>query len=483
MLMAEHQHLAEQGVSLVELRLDFIRRPVNMRRLLENRGCPCIATVRRPKEGGKWMRSEEDRLMLLRTAIADGVDYVDLEYDIANKIPRYGKTKRIVSYHNFQETPDNLEQIHQAMAKLDADYIKIATQANNPLDNIRVLKLVRAAKIPTIGFCMGEMGVISRILCGKFGSPWTYASFHEDRQLAPGQLSYKQMNEEYHYDQITLNTGILGVIADPVAHSLSPRVHNACIRKLGLDLIYLPFRVTAEYLDAFVESCLEMDIRGLSVTLPHKEKIMKHCNVLDDQAVAVRAVNTVVFKEVNTFGYNTDLDAAVSVLTDALQMPSDHPAAFEGKRVLILGAGGVARTIAIGMLKRGASVFLTARDYRKSEQVANELKCKSIDWPARQNFECHILINATPLGMHPDMDASPFEAEWFDKHTVVFDTIYNPEQTLFIKHARQAGCPTITGVDMFVRQAAKQFELFTGQAADLNLIRYEVKRGTSAAKY
>jgi 3-dehydroquinate dehydratase/shikimate dehydrogenase len=327
------------------------------------------------------------------------------------------------------------------------------------------------------------MGLLSRLLCGKFGSPWTYASFQDDRQVAPGQISYKQMREDFHYESIQRSTGVLGVIADPVAHSHSPKVHNAMLRKDQLDLVYLPFRVPAEFLEDFLRNCPELDIRGLSVTLPHKERILKHLNVLDDSAGILKSVNTVVFRGENAWGYNTDLDAALSVIADHYQRDRSSPGVFSDLRVLILGAGGVARTLAWGLQKHGAAVTLTARDYRKAEAVAQELKVKAIDWVARQNFNCNLLINATPVGMFPDMDETPFEGSWLDSRTVVFDTIYNPEQTLLIKQARKAQCETLTGVDMFVRQAAQQYQLFTGRTADLELMRAELKRATSAAKY
>ena len=237
MMMAEHKHLAEQGAELVELRLDYIRRPVNLKRLLKDSPCPIVATCRRPEDGGKWMKSESDRVMLLRTAIADGADYVDLEMEIAEQIPRYKDTQRIISYHNFDETPSNLEEIHHQMTELDPDIIKIATMANNPMDNVTALRLCRDSEIPTIAFCMGEMGVTSRLLCGKFGAPFTYATFSSDRKLAPGMLTFEEMRDYFQYDSITKDTKILGVIADPVAHSLSPVVHNSCIRKNKLDYL------------------------------------------------------------------------------------------------------------------------------------------------------------------------------------------------------------------------------------------------------
>lgn len=483
MMIAEHRHLAEQGAELVELRLDYLRRAVNLKRLLEDRQCPVVATCRRKKERGRWEGSESDRMMLLRAAIADGADYVDIEMDIADKIPRYGATQRIISYHNFEETPDNIEEIHHRISKLDPDIIKIATTANNPIDNIKVLRLCRDSDIPTTAFCMGDMGLTSRVLCGRAGAPLTYATFSSDRKMAPGQLSFKQMRDEFKYDTIDENTEILGVIADPVAHSLSPVIHNAAIRDKELNMLYLPFRVPKEFLDEFIKICPEMGVRGLSVTIPHKEKCLKSINVLDDNVAGIRAANTIVFNEINAFGYNTDCTAALVSLERKLKELHPEEAPFEGRRFTLLGAGGVARAIAFGLSRKKADVHVCARDYRKSEALADSLKCQSIDWTARANFETSVLINCTPVGMFPKMDESPFEADWFDRNTLVFDTIYNPEQTLFIKHAREAGCPCITGVDMFVRQAAEQFKLFTGIEADIEKIRYELKRATSAAQY
>lgn len=482
-MMAEHRHLADQGVELVELRLDYIRRAVNLKRLLADRKCPVVATCRRKVDGGRWEGTEKDRQMLLRAAIADGADYVDMEMDVAGSIPRYGSTQRIISYHNFDETPDNLEEIHHQISKLDPDIIKIATKANNPIDNIKALRLCRDSDIPTAAFCMGEMGLPSRVLCGRAGSPLTYATFSEERTMAPGQLSYKQMKEDFLYDTITNETVILGVIADPVAHSLSPVVHNAVIREQKLNMLYLPFRVPKEYLEEFLQICPEMGIRGLSVTIPHKEKCLKSINVLDDNVAGIRAANTILFKEINAYGYNTDCTAALASLKNAIEEKHPGQEVFKGRRFLIMGAGGVARAIAFGLQRQEANVFISARNYKKADALSEALDCKSVDWAARANFDTSVLINCTPVGMFPKMDESPFEANWLDKKTIVFDTVYNPEQTLLIKYAREAGCMTVTGVDMFVRQAAEQYKLFTGQEPNTETIRYELKRATSAAKY
>ena len=205
MMIAEYRHLAETGAELVELRVDYIVRTVNLKRLMANKKCPAIVTCRREQDGGNWKGTEQERIVLLRSAIAEGVDYVDLEEDIAGGIPRFGKTKRIVSYHNFEETPDNLREIHDRCCESDPDVVKIVTMAHSPRDNLRVMQLIGESEIPTVAFCMGEMGIPSRILAGKFGAPFTYASFHQERAIAPGQLSYAEMKDLFRYDSINVD--------------------------------------------------------------------------------------------------------------------------------------------------------------------------------------------------------------------------------------------------------------------------------------
>jgi 3-dehydroquinate dehydratase / shikimate dehydrogenase len=194
-MIAEHRHLVEQGARLVELRTDYIRGEVNMKRLTADRPSPVVIACRREADGGKFPGTEEERVVLLRTAIAEGVEYVDLEEDVAAEIPRFGKTKRIISHHDFRKTPDDLEAIHDRLAKLDPDMIKIATMANRPEDNLRMFRLMTRSRVPTVAFCMGDIGTPSRILAGRFGAPFTYATFHHERVLAPGQLSFQQMVE------------------------------------------------------------------------------------------------------------------------------------------------------------------------------------------------------------------------------------------------------------------------------------------------
>ncbi len=480
-VMAEHRHLVEQGAQLVEIRLDYIRRQINLKRLLRDRGCPVIATCRRSDDQGKWEGSEESRRMLLRAAIADGVEYVDLEADIAADIPRYGKTKRIVSMHNFRDTPENLEEIHARLASLDADIVKLATMANDPHDNVRMLQLVRQSKIPTVGICMGEIGTPSRILAGKFGAPFTYSTFSHERALAPGQLSFRQMHDTYHYDRINAETAVYGVIADPVGHHLGPVVHNAGFRSLNLNAVCVPFRVPREHLASFLRDCDQLDVHGLCVGNPHRESIMHRLKKLDKAADQIQAVNTVVIHpDKGTLGYNTDYRAAIAGLIKASGVSPEH--ALEGKRALVLGAGSIARAIVYGLKQSSVDVVIATRNLAHAQELARTTDCRAVEWESRYAVKIDMLVNCTPVGMHPNVDEIPYSGGQLRRNWVVFDAVYNPEQTLLIKEARAKGCKVVTGVDLFVRQAALQFKVFTEQTAPIDDMRLALKRATGAAK-
>lgn len=481
-MIAEHRHLAELGATLVELRLDYINGPVNLRRLIAERPCPVIITCRRQADGGKWNGSEEARQLLLRSAIVEGVEYIDLEDDVADRIPRFGKTQRIVSLHDFRRTPEDLDEIHQRLVGLDADIVKIAAMANRPLDNVRMLQLVARSKVPTIGLCMGDIGIPTRILAGKFGAPFTYATFSHERALAPGQLSFQQMREVYHYDTIDRETQVYGVVADPVAHSLSPLIHNTAFQHQRLNAVYLPFRVSKHDLAQFLDTAPDLGVKGLSVTIPHKEAVLRKINKVDGATRRVGAANTIVWDNGDMVGYNTDYRAAMDSLEEAMGGPRGDISPVRGKTILILGAGGVARVVAHGLQRRGAEVIVASRTNDRADRLAERVKCKAIDWAARYAVSADILINCTPVGMHPNVDETPYDKHHLRPSMVVFDTVYNPESTLLVKEARARSCTVVTGVDMFIRQAALQYKLFTGREAPLAEMRDALRRATGATR-
>ncbi len=481
-IVAEHRRLAEEGADLVELRLDWLQRNPDLTRLLPNRPTPCVITCRRKSDRGRWAHKEEQRVALLRAAIAAEADYVDLEDDIAQSIPRFkgSPTKRIISHHDFGGTPENLEEIHEQMCQQDADLIKLVTMANSTADNIRMLKLVADAKVPTVGFCMGELGLITRILCGRYGSPFSYATFSRERELAPGQVAFGDMGRIYRYEEISEKTEVFGVLGDPIAHSLSPLLHNLAFQKAGLDAVYLPLRVPRDQLVPTLNQYDWLGIRGYSVTIPHKQDVLKKADSHDDHAREIAAANTLFRDGQNRWhASNTDYDAALASLNLGMKSNLFKGDNLKGQRVLMLGAGGVARAVAVGVLRQGAVLTITNRTQKIGIKLAEELECQFIPWENRGAAHCDILINCTPVGMHPEVDETPFLANWINEGTLVFDTIYNPENTLLIKQARERDCATVSGVEMFVRQAAAQFERFTSQPAPLELMRDLVRQAIS----
>lgn len=461
--IAEHQRLAELGAELVELRLDYIGRSVDLSRILKDRPTPVVITCRRRADGGRWEKSEVERLMLLRSAIAMGVEYVDLEEDIADKIQRYGSTKRIISHHDFEETPTDIAQICERLASKDADIVKIATMANSFDDVVAMLHIMEQAKRPTIGISMGDIGTITRVLGPRYGAPFSYCSYSSERRIAPGQLTFDQMHSLYNISGIDEQTQLFGVIADPVAQSMSPLIHNHAFETQGINARYLPFRVPASELEFFMRWAQAYPMGGLSVTIPHKETILPLLSQAESAAQGIGAANTVIFAGREAAGYNTDYRAAMECLDTAMAMKSKDAQPFKDKTVLLLGAGGVSRAIGYGLKQRGANVLVCSRTEIKSHALAQAIGGKPLDWSARYSVDPAMVVNGTPVGMFPDVDETPYDGARLNEGTIVFDTIYNPESTLLVRRAREQGCIVITGVDMFIRQACYQYKLFTGK--------------------
>ncbi len=502
MILAEIQEAAKRGAQLIELRLDFLAKAPDFKRLLADKPCPMVATVRRPADGGRWSGPEEGRRMLLRQAVVGGFDWVDLETDVADAIPRYGKVRRIVSYHNMRETPADLEKIHERMCQQDADVVKLAVRAQQPTDSLRVLALMDKPGKPTVAIAMGDTGFCTRILGAKYGAPFTYAAFNKERGIAPGLPSFAELQHVYHYDKIDADTQVYGVIGDPVAHSLSPLIHNQAFRASGLNCVYVPFRVARADFSTFLKEFDHVPVQGYSVTIPHKEAAAVAAKYQDDAVTETQAANTLVRTPNGPHAYNTDYQGVLDALRahflgrerpaeapahphGVMEAPKGRPLEFFGssplhdKAVLVLGAGGVARAVTHALHHEGALVTITNRTPERGLKLAEEVGCRNIDWAARHSVICDVLINCTSVGMHPNLDEMPVHPSFLKPGLTVFDTVYTPETTLLVKEARDRGCAVVTGVELFVRQAALQFQLFTGRTAPLELMRKVVKRALS----
>jgi len=452
---------AAEVADLAEIRLDFMTEEPDLEAILADKPCPVICTNRPVREGGRRSGCERERVALLEQAAALGVDYVDIEVDSAHLLGDIGDAKRIISYHNFAETPDDMEAILGEMKEKGADVAKFATHANRLADNATMLELVQSADIPIIGVCMGGLGVATRILTCKFGGLLTFATIAPGTESAPGQIPAAEMRDFYRVHQHGPDTRIYGVIGNPIGHSMSPAIFNAAFRALDMDAVYLAFRV--DDVADFVETFRRIGMLGCSVTIPHKQNIMPFMDEMDDLVKRVDAMNTVAKQGDKLFGTNTDLLAAISGIEEALETKGTP--GIDGKSAIMIGAGGAGRAIAFGLVDRGVKLTIVNRTASKAEALAAELGCEWRPLDDLPALSADIIVNSTSVGMHPNEDTSPAPADMLQEGMVVFDAVYNPIETKLLSDAKARGGITVNGFDMFVKQAAAQFELWFDQPA------------------
>ncbi|NOZ22164.1 MAG: shikimate dehydrogenase [Planctomycetes bacterium] len=456
-----------EAADIVEIRLDYIDSPA-VKPFVENRTKPIIATNRPTREGGKYEGDEKKRIALLREAAAAGFDYIDIELDSVERLGEHGASKVIVSYHNFKQMPDNLREIHEQIVAAGADIAKLAVMATDICDTLRMFDLLRDVSIPTIGLCMGEEGVITRILGPRFGSFLSFGTLAEGKQSAPGQIPIRDMRGLYRVNDLDAETKLYGVIANPVAHSMSPAIHNAAFQEKGINAVYLPLKVAD--VRRFVAEFKKLDMQGYSVTIPHKVDVIDVMDEVDEFVSDIGAMNTVVNRDGRLCGYNTDCLGALRAIENV--MGGEEP--LKGKRVVMLGAGGTSRAIGYGIKARGGKLTILNRTVSKAEKLAGEIGCEWGPLDRLTEIEFDVLLNTTSVGMHPNVDDTPAPTDVLKEGMIVFDAVYNPMETRLLREATERGCVTVSGVDMFVNQAVAQFEMWTETDAPVERMRQVV---------
>jgi 3-dehydroquinate dehydratase/shikimate dehydrogenase len=481
---------AENGADLVEYRIDQFTDSGDIYILVNNSPLPCIITCRSREEGGHAELTDEERVEVLESPGAAAARYLDVEYQTFKRHPSeaLAKGSLILSAHDFNGRPDRLYNLISEMTAAPASVVKIVWTARTVRDNIEAFEILLARQKPTIALCMGEAGIISRILAKKFGAMLTFASLSQAAETAPGQISIHDMKQLYRWDALNPETKVFGVVGSPIMHSMSPAIHNAAFAEIGFDGVYLPLLVNEGYesFKAFMESFLAfapLNLSGLSVTIPHKENALRYLKEkgaeVDPLAHSIGALNTIVIESGRLKGFSTDYSAILDSITSALKITREQ---LKDYRVAILGAGGTGRTAVAALANCGATVVIYNRTHEKAEALAAEFNGKSGKVVAARLEKlcdscCQIFINTTSVGMHPKADVSPIDGMEvrFTPEMLVFDTIYNPIKTKFLQVAESAGASTITGLEMFVRQAVGQFEAWTDKTAPIDLMRRVVE--------
>jgi len=449
---------------LIELRLDSVNDP-NVAGALAGRRRPVIVTCRPVWEGGEFTGSEEERHRILGEALALGADYVDVEWRAGfdDLISLTGGRRIVLSMHDYASMPGDLGESARAMRATGAEIIKIAGTANSLSDCVRLFDFgaTQGKQGGMVLIAMGEQGLASRVLAGRFESTWTYAGAIS----SVGQLGAATMLEEYRFRSVTESTDVYGVVGSPVAHSVSPAMHNAAFRAARLDAVYLPLRaVDVDDFEAFARA---IGLKGASVTIPFKVALYEHVDEAYAVARRIGAINTIRIVNGRWLGGNTDASGFLRPL-------QDRYVPLRGMRAAILGAGGGARAVAIALASSGVDVRVHARDRARAEQVAMIVSGGAGPWPPEPG-SWDLLVNCTPIGMYPDPDRTPVEAEALTGR-LVYDLVYNPKTTRLLREAEAAGCQTIGGLEMLVAQADEQFQWWTDVRPPAGVMRAAAER-------
>lgn len=465
---------AEKYADVIELRFDCLsddELTTALTNVLNNSSeKPFLITFRPAEEGGNRNLSMRERAKFWELLFAKNQTqniYVDFEFDL-KELFNFRTTKSIASFHDFSTVHDKLNWFYEVNSLVPkAQIIKIAAQTDDITDSIAVWKLIEKAKSNNqqiIPIAMGEAGKWTRILGLAYGAFMTYAALESGNETAPGQISAKDLIETYRVKELNEETEIYGIIGNPVSQSVSPFMHNAAFKVNNLNAVFIPFEV--KNLDDFIRRMVRketaevaLNFRGFSVTIPHKQAIIKHLDFIDETAQSIGAVNTVKIKDGKFYGYNTDAPGFIEPLKNTY-------GDLKNTNVAILGAGGAARAVIYALKKEEANVTVFARNLEKSTDLANKFKVELKSLKSKDqnlNFnDFDILINTTPLGMKGKLEGeTPVVALQIENVKLVYDLVYNPFETQLIKEANKANVPTIGGMAMLVAQGMRQFKIWT----------------------
>jgi 3-dehydroquinate dehydratase/shikimate dehydrogenase len=466
--MIDRAAVAMRDSPFLEFRLDYLEKPAaalpKLKQFLSENGVvTAIATCRREPNGGKFKGTIAAELDVLEKATASGFHLIDLELETTEAVKsaelerlRSRGVALIISWHDFQTTKD-LDGIFERIRPYEPEFIKIVCTARSLADNVVMMKfLARSGDMANmIGLCMGDQGIVSRVLAIRAGSVFTFASATNGEETAPGQIDARTLTDLYRIGQIDTATRVYGVVGNPIKHSLSPLMLNTAFHRETVNAVYLPLQ-TSKLAD-LLTLVREVPLSGLSVTMPLKLEVLKHLENMDPVSAQVGACNTIVrAHDGKLYGFNTDVGGIVRPLEKRLSLA--------GAKVLVLGAGGAARAAVFGLANKGAEVLILNRTPQTAQKLAREAKVKTIrrELVAKTNFD--VIVNATSVGMHGVKPQHVLEAKEINAR-FVFDLVYNPVETPLLRMARQKGIAVVTGIEMFVQQGARQFEIWTGKRA------------------
>ncbi|MDR1908751.1 MAG: type I 3-dehydroquinate dehydratase [Spirochaetaceae bacterium] len=458
-------------VDLAELRADFLDPDERLliRRFPALVDIPVILTVRRASDGGRFQGGEGARITLLCKALAFAeVDrrknfaYVDLEEDL--NVPSLEEAARtfgsrvIRSFHNLQGVDADLAGRLRGLLHVGDEIPKAAVSPRNLADVLSIYRAVRGLeKQEKIVLGMGAYGLNTRILAERLGSFLSYTSARDEGLAAPGQLDPRELAETYRFRKIDAGTELYGIAGFPLTATSSPPFFNKVYSEENINAVYVPF--PSDTMESFMELAGELKLRGASVTVPYKEKVLPYLHAESEVVRAVGACNTLVATPEGWQGYNTDCRGFSDSLLDFAGGKD-----LKGRKITILGAGGAARAVAFEVHRLRGKALILNRTASRAKRLAEPYRFAwaGIDSGGAELISRYrdIIVQTTSLGMEPGTEGDPLPDYHFSGRELVMDLIYKPERTRFLKRAADAGCAVRNGYDMLIRQAVYQYAFF-----------------------
>ncbi|XP_031111738.1 bifunctional 3-dehydroquinate dehydratase/shikimate dehydrogenase, chloroplastic-like [Ipomoea triloba] len=475
----------EEGADLVEVCVDCLSSShlSEVEHLLRHRTLPSIICCRPNKcIGVDW---ESKCLQVLKLAVQLDVEFVEVALEVAsdmvmNELMRVRSNSKIIvsTYVNGGGPPttEKLGDLIINMQATGADIIKLVIDVAYITDVAPVFQMLTHCQVPLIARAVGDRGLISQLLGPKYGAFFVCGSLNG--KSTPGLPPLNSIKDVYQLEYVNADTRIFGVVSNPVGHSKGPLLHNPAFRHTGYNGIYVPLLVDNIKEFFRVYSCI--DFAGFSVGIPHKEAAVDCCDEVDPLAKSIGAVNTIIRRNGKLIGYNTDCEACMTAIEDALkerQMTNghaSHASPMAGKLFVLVGAGGAGRAMAFGAKSRGARVVIFNRNYERAKALAKAISGEALPYDRLNDFcpeKGMILANASAIGMQPRTDETPVCKEALKSYDLVFDAVYTPRNTRLLQEAAEVGAAVVSGVEMFIRQALGQFKLFTDGLAPEDFMR------------
>lgn len=462
---------AGRACDLIEVRLDRFTNPPEIKELLATCPKPAIVSCRRVKDGGHWEGSEASRLALLRQAVLDKADYIEIESDVADQIRRFGPTKRIISYTNTSEVPGDLESIYTECCNRDADVVKITVPTRTPEEAFPLLKIVARGQVPTVAVGWGRNGLMWNVLGRRYKAPWTFAALEKGMEPYPGMATIDELREVFDYQSIDSRTPLVAVSGFSQEQLLMARVLNQGFKAAGNKTRCLPLEIGN--VELFVKVVKAIKLEGVLVDDRQQERIVSVATDREESVELAKSANFVAISGDRWKAFNTLYRAARACLEEALRerYPTEV-APLNGRTAVIVGATGTARAIALSLRKRGTKIVVADRDEERARRLAADVGGRFVPAGIVYTTMCDgMILCRSDVNPQPGKASIDIPKSVARENMFAVDLTHLPFMTPFLQEVQALGGVVVRPVDVFIKMMNMTLKAYTGQAFAPEVVR------------